>query len=236
MDLLYLALVVFVIVVSVIVFKYYKSTYYKITKKSILTAYYDLGSYGEYLIYKNLTFAEKQGAKFLFNVYLYKNETETTEIDVLLITKGGIIVFESKNYSGWIFGSEFSKTWTQSLPAGKGRKAIKEHFLNPIFQNKLHISALKNVIGEDYPIISVVALSDRCTIKNITTTEQNSYLLHRKDIVGPTKKIMKDDIISSEKIDEIYNTLYPFTQVSEEVKQKHIDDIKKDHNNESENI
>lgn len=56
----------------------------------------DVGSYGEYCIFKLLKSYESQGAKFLFNVYLPKGENETTEIDVLMICSQGIYVFESK--------------------------------------------------------------------------------------------------------------------------------------------
>ena len=62
-----------------------------------------------------------------------RDDGETTEIDVLMLHTSGIYVFESKNYSGWIFGDEKSKTWTQTLPNGRGRRAQKERFLNPIY-------------------------------------------------------------------------------------------------------
>lgn len=72
---------------------------------------------------------------------------------ILLINNHGVFVFESKNYSGWIFGNERSKTWTQTLPQGKG-KSHKEHFLNPIMQNKLHIKWIKSLIGENKRALS----------------------------------------------------------------------------------
>lgn len=39
----------------------------------------------------------------LRNIYVPYNG-KTSEIDVLMIREKGIFVFESKNYSGWIFG------------------------------------------------------------------------------------------------------------------------------------
>ena len=44
-----------------------------------------------------------------------------------MIHEKGIFVFESKNYSGWIFGSADQLNWTQSLQNGE-----KHHFYNPI--------------------------------------------------------------------------------------------------------
>ena len=38
-----------------------------------------------------------------------KEDGETSEVDLIFITQKGIFVFESKNYSGWIFGDEKSR-------------------------------------------------------------------------------------------------------------------------------
>ena len=95
---------------------------------------FNKGRYGEYLIYKYLKGHEINGAMFLFNVYVPKENGETSEIDVIMIHHKGIFVFESKNYSGWIFGSETQRMWTQTLPKGR-KRSHKESFYNPIIQN-----------------------------------------------------------------------------------------------------
>lgn len=121
-------------------YQYYKkSQYYNQTKTTFSILYTDIGKYGEFNIYKNL---EKLSGykKFLFNTYITKDDGTTSEIDVILIHNSGIYVFESKNYSGWIFGRESDIKWTQVLQAGAGTKKFK--FLNPIIQNKGHIKAL----------------------------------------------------------------------------------------------
>jgi hypothetical protein len=51
---------------------------------------------------------------------LYKNvtlelEDDTTQIDHIIISKFGIFVIETKNYGGWIYGSEHQKQWIQKL-------------------------------------------------------------------------------------------------------------------------
>ena len=70
-----------------------------------------------------------------------KENGETSEIDVLMIHNKGIFVFERKNFSGWIFGNEIQRMWTQTLPKGRGR-SHKESFFNPIMQNRTHIKTL----------------------------------------------------------------------------------------------
>ncbi|WP_061301142.1 nuclease-related domain-containing protein [Clostridium botulinum] len=95
------------------------------------------GKYGEYLIFKTLENMNKN-YKMLTNIYLPKGNGETTEIDLIYIHETGIYVIESKNYSGWIFGDEKNRYWTQTLKSGK-----KERFYNPIMQNKTHIKYLQ---------------------------------------------------------------------------------------------
>ena len=131
--------VVFAAYLIITVIQFNKTTYHLSTGNSYFATAFDKGRYGEYLIFKQLKAFEKKGAKFLFNVYFPKENGETTESDVIMITSRGFIVFESKNYSGWIFGDEKNRTWTQALPQGQGRPALKEKFFNPIMQNNLHI-------------------------------------------------------------------------------------------------
>lgn len=82
---------------------YRRSSYYQVTRRRFSEL--DAGSYGEYLIYVRLKVFEKTGGRFLFNLYIPKLDGGTTEIDVVLIHPGGLFVFESKNFSGWIFGN-----------------------------------------------------------------------------------------------------------------------------------
>lgn len=208
-------------------FYYKKTSYYQITHKPYLQIRNDTGSFGEYCIYKNLKSLEKDGAKFLFNCYLPRGNGTTTEIDVLLLHHSGIYVFESKNYSGWIFGSENSETWTQTLSHGKGRMAGKEHFLNPIFQNELHMRCLKNYIEKDVSVYSVIAFSERCEFKKMKIDNPDCHVIHRSEAINIIRKNIKKftNSLHDDEIAEIYNLLYPCTQVSEQTKQQHIEDI-----------
>ena len=149
-----------VAIILVLKNKEYKNTsYYKITKIPYFRLRFDLGKYGEYLTYRHLKDFERSGAKFLFNTYVPKTNGETSEIDVLMIHQKGIFVFESKNYSGWIFGSEKNKTWYQTLPKGR-HKSHKEPFYNPIMQNHSHIKHLKAFVGGKIPTHSVIIFSE----------------------------------------------------------------------------
>ena len=76
----------------------------------------------EDVLIKNSKIYEDYGAKILRNLYIpYGNQEKTTEIDALMIYETGIYVFESKDYSGWIYKRAFCKTQT----------AIKLNFKKP---------------------------------------------------------------------------------------------------------
>lgn len=206
---------------------FYKMTsYYDMTHKSFRNMRFNIGNYGEYLIYKKLRKYEEQGARFLFNCYLPKKKEETTEIDVMMIADSGIYVFESKNYSGWIFGSEKSRSWTQTLPNGK--KSRKERFYNPIMQNKTHIKWLQNIIGTDLPVYSIIVFSERCTIKKMELVSSDVKVIKRDRLQRIVKEIQKENMqkLTKDQIIQLFDRLYPFTQVDDEVKKKHIENLK----------
>ena len=221
--LLLLGVVAFLI--QLVQYKNYKnSAYYQITKASFFSLRSDKGRYGEYLIYKKLKSFEKHGAKFLFNVYIPKEDGETSEIDVLMLASKGIFVFESKNYSGWIFGSEHQQNWYQTLPAGRG-KSHKEHFFNPILQNRGHIKHLSAFLDVQMSMHSIIVFSERCTLKNVQIKSRDIRVIQRGDIAMAVSEVMEqchEAVYSADEIETVYEKLYPLTQVDSSVKDEHV--------------
>lgn len=219
-----------VAVIAVVKYRrYIKCSYYQVTKNSPLQLYFDKGKLGEYMTYKYLRSAENNGAKFLFNIYIPKGEEETTEIDVLMIHAKGLFVFESKNYSGWIFGSECQKNWYQTLPKGRGR-SHKESFYNPVMQNRGHIKHLKVLLGEDVPMHSIITFSERCTLKKVEIKSADVPVINRGEVYHTVASIcgkIENPFLSEEQIAAIYEKLYPYTQVDAATKAQHIENIEK---------
>ncbi len=205
---------------------YLRSSYYKVTKNPRLRMLTDKGRTGEYMIWRRLRGMEKDGAKFLFNLYLPKEKGGTTEIDVLLLAPQGVFVFESKNYSGWIFGNEKSRYWTQTLPAGRNR-SHKERFLNPIFQNALHIRCLKALIGVEEAFHSVIVFSDRCELKRLEADMSGAVQIVRlENLPNVVCGIDWGSPLSPDRIGALYEKLLPYTRVSKDVKEKHVAEIR----------
>ena len=98
--------------------------------------------------------------RILNDVYLPLPDGTTTQIDHIVVSQYGVFVVETKTYSGWIFGDENSKEWTQAIYRKKSR------FQNPMRQNYKHICALADNLGiEKSYFIGVVAFTGGCTFK-----------------------------------------------------------------------
>ena len=116
----------------------------------------------------------------------------TTQIDHILLSIYGIFVIETKNTNGWIFGSQHSKQWTQTM-YGK-----KYKFQNPIHQNYLHVKALESYLDVDYNNIHSIVffVGKNVTLKtelpdNVMTYGITKYIKSFKDIVFLTSDILE---------------------------------------------
>mgnify|MGYP001589785998 CR=1 FL=1 len=78
----------------------------------------------------------------LNDLTLPDGQAGTTQIDHILLSPYGIFVIETKNYTGWIFGSERQKAWTQKIY----KKTYK--FQNPLHQNYKHIKVLEEALAD----------------------------------------------------------------------------------------
>ena len=177
-----------------------------------------------------VSFCGKRG-KILLNVYVPRENGETTEIDLLYLTQKGIFVIESKNYSGFIFESEHRRNWTVTLYAGKdwlGRKKVEKYsFYNPVWQNNTHIKALKQYLDMDVPMISGIVFSERCELKDIFIEDPNVFVCNRDALPCMIREAWKKypDALSEEQIEALYQSLLPLTNQNQSVKEKHIADI-----------
>lgn len=205
--------------------EYKNSNYYRTTQNSYGSVFWDSGKYGEYSLSQYLQPFESMGCKFLFNLYLPLENGKTTEVDIIMFHPKCLCVIESKNYSGWIFGHERQKMWTQTLPVGYG-ESHKERFYNPIMQNATHIRSIRRLIDDRIPIYSVIAFSDKCTLKKVTVKSDNILVTYysqlAKDLkIRLTAETLKSTI-SQDLIDETYRKLLPYSQVSDQIKWQHI--------------
>lgn len=204
--------------------KYRSSEYKLVSEKSFANTCFDTGNYGEFLTFRYLENLDVH-RRIMTNVYLPKAEGGWTEVDLLMIAETGVYVFESKNYSGWIFGDEKDKSWTQVI---KGSK--KYRFYNPIWQNKGHITALKSAAGldEDEIYKSYIVFSERCVLKQMHVISANVKVLNRPVLNIALEKDIKTSkkLFTVKEVDKLYFKLYQYKCVTEEVKKAHVESVK----------
>ena len=183
-----------------------------------------VGKHGEKLTERELKLVKLFGrkGKTLRNVYIPKDNGETSEIDVMYITQKGIFVFESKNYSGWIFGDEKGQYWTVMLPNRQ-----KNRFYNPIKQNATHIKWLQKYIGDDVPLFSIIVFSERCELKKVEIESTDVKVIKRDRTYAAVRNIWDSHEDAVNDVDALYEKLKVLTNVDKAVKEAHIADIEK---------
>jgi len=141
-----------------------------------------LGRYGEYLTEHLLAHGGLPGRMRTWSNVLVPRDGAAVgeaELDVLMLHERGVFVFESKNYSGWIFGSEGQRMWTQSL-----NRYTKARFYNPVMQNAAHVRALsKRLVVPERDFVSYIVFSDRCELKEVPEDGEGFRICHRDELL-----------------------------------------------------
>ncbi len=121
------------------------------------------------------------------DLYLQKKNGEFSQIDIVVATPQGLLVIEVKDYSGWLFGNEKQRYWTQVLNYGKE----KYRFYNPIMQNAGHIKALREQSEQfaHLPIFNVILFAGNCTLKNVNYWADNTFVSYTSNISYVLEKI-----------------------------------------------
>lgn len=226
MAILLLPVIIVLLVWWIQKIQYEKTPYYVQTKNSWWKIHSDQGLAGEFRTWKCLK-ALKGYKRFLFNLYVPKENEETTELDLVLLHESGIYVFESKNYSGWIFGTETRTYWTQTLRSRRG-KVHKTSFFNPILQNKGHLKWLQAFLADpSLPFYSYIVFSDHCMLKNITLTSGKHCVVNQSGLLPALQQNIGKGgaTLAPARIDALFETLYPLTQTDEAQKAIHIRNI-----------
>lgn len=139
---------------------------------------------------------DKQTYRRLHNVTL-PTPDGTTQIDHVFLSRYGIFVVETKNLSGWIFGSERQAQWTQKLY----KRTFK--FQNPLRQNYKHLKALEAILGLSpehlYSVITFVGGSTFKTEMPANVTQGIGFIRYIRSFQQP--------VFSEAEVDAMLQTL-----------------------------
>lgn len=121
------------------------------------------------------------------DLYVQKKNGEFSQIDIVVATPQGLLAIEVKDYSGWLFGNEKQRYWTQVLNYGKE----KHRFYNPIMQNVGHIKVLREQSEQfaHLPIYNIVLFAGNCTLKNVTYWSDCTFVGYIGNISYVLKKL-----------------------------------------------
>ena len=154
------------------------------------------GDIGEKEVNEILKKLPKSKYKVLNDIFI-ETRSGGSQIDHMVVSVYGIFVIETKMYSGWIYGDEDSKTWTQNIYNKK-----VHFFQSPLHQNNVHIRRLREVDKSlrNIPMYSVITFSEEAELKNDI---ENVVYFHRlkKYIKSFRKKqLTKEEVKNIQKL------------------------------------
>ena len=159
------------------------------------------------------------------DLYISKGKEKFSQIDLVVATKVGIIVFEVKDYSGWIYGNGNDQKWTQVLSYGQD----KYRFYNPIKQNNTHINQLKLKLGENVPFFSVIVFYGNSELQDISFIPKGSYVTKFYRVKEVIKSIIDENPLANYK--NKHNIVMILKEAvaignNQEIEKQHVEDIK----------
>lgn len=96
----------------------------------------------------------------LFNNVYIEVEGRSVQIDHVIISQYGVFVIETKNFTGWIFGTDQAEYWTKNV------YGTKFQFRNPLKQNYSHMKSLQTLLDIPvYKFIPIVVFLNGATLK-----------------------------------------------------------------------
>lgn len=156
--------------------------YVRITEQKLIEQVTPItrGQWSERKLILNLLKAGINPKAIFHDLYIQKPSGEYAQVDVAVATKAGLIVFEVKDYSGWIFGNERQRYWTQLLAYGKE----KHRFYNPVMQNEGHVQAIRKCLPQNpgIPIYSVIVFFGKCKLMNVTCNPTKAIIAYPHNI------------------------------------------------------
>lgn len=140
---------------------------------------------GEALVSRVLQSEFRPPDYHLMNHVTIRMDDGTTQVDHILVSRFGVLVIETKHYTGWLFANESDRSWTQVL------FRLRFRFQNPILQNKRHVRAVQGLLDFLPPdaVTSLVVFSGDAEFKTevppgvITIDELAAYVRRHSEEV-----------------------------------------------------
>lgn len=173
------------------------------------------GKAGEKLVKRILGELNPTSYYVLHDVTVHTEYGDTTQIDHIVIAETGVFVIETKNYEGWIYGSEKSARWTQGI----FRK--KSSFQNPFRQNYKHIKTIEWLMEKQLPCISIVAFHPKCSLKRVNVHSKDKHILYYNDLKTCIESYI-DLKLTKDEVKHIYQTILRANITDKDIEKKDV--------------
>ena len=181
-----------------------------------------IGKVGEFWVKRELKNLDKKTYKVINNITINVNNI-THQIDHIVVSKYGIFVIETKQYSGYIKGNEYDKKWIQNN---------KIYINNPIHQNYGHVKSLEDALKlNENSFIPIVCIPSKARLKIKAKSHVIKIYDLNKTILSYTTEILPN-------YNEIYNKILELKTTDKSINKQHINMVKqiqkeKSYNNEN---
>ena len=178
------------------------------------------GKLGENYVSKHLEIIINEFGGYLYNDFCFEDEKGySTEIDHILITRGGIFIIETKTNKGIIYGNKDDEYWISRKKEYQEDKSIK----NPIIQNNGHINHLKRMFKNYPPKMISVIIFPLADISNINS----NVVFNLNDAIDYIIKLTKSNKYSIQYVERINKQILDIKSKYSISKEKHIKNINK---------
>ena len=169
------------------------------------------------------------GIYVLRNLYIPAKYGKPTEIDLLIATRKGLFVVESKAWTGWIRGSERLNDW--SVKIWPGAKPEKRY--SPLKQNRAHILKLVkylNLPDDRTPHSIIVFTSDKAELKKVPDNTGDFTILKGaralRSFIERRLRVRRD-IFTERELQQIAAKLQKTPKPTERLKKTHVINVRK---------
>ena len=198
MNSFWIVIIILLVIALIASAKWYKSSAQK-------------GKRGEARVHNILALLPPDDYRLLDDVVLV-TDRGTTQIDHVVVSRFGLFVIETKNYTGDIYGNDNQKEWTQVIPTnvtyrtGKTYTYItKNKFYTPVKQSLMHLYELKKNWG-DFPDLKYFPIVVFVGNANLSHVDSNCHVVYKSDLLA-TIKSYRYDVISDEDAEVIAQRL-----------------------------
>ena len=132
---------------------------------------------------------------------LFKSDWGSSQIDVLAVTRYGLMVFEMKNRAGDIHGAVGTDPWYVKL------EGQVYSLPSPIRQNNSHVAALHKILSDEFPHMHYLPLTVFSDKANLYIQNSRNKVCHLKDVHKVIKRQLGNEILSDKDIEQVTSIL-----------------------------